>query len=109
MFRRSWGAGQRHLRLLDKINKQKILFKAVRKIKKVETISENFQLEDIPLVTKFKKNLNLINNYSEAIKTSETIFICNHTSGHFKIANKSAESNKAIFVESSFTVKKNSF
>lgn len=102
------GAGQRHLRLLDKINKQKIFFKAVRKIKKVETISENFQLEDIPLVEKFK-NLNLSKNYSEAIKTSETIFICNHTSGHFKIANKSAESKKAIFVEKPFYSKKKLF
>ncbi len=55
------GAGQRHLRLLNKHYRNNFQFKAYRHLKKVETINEKFEIENIPLSEKYKNVFFLIN------------------------------------------------
>lgn len=102
------GAGQRHLRIIDKLKFSKKLF-SYRALKKIESLTKNFKLQNIPLEKKYK-NLKLFNNQKNSLqKIMNDSFVCNHTKGHYLLVEKNLIANRNVFVEKPFFCKQKQF
>lgn len=96
------GAGQRHLRFLQRYFKDKLNFFAYRKKNKVQYITNNFKLTRIPLSKKYK-NIKFLTSYKKSLNQKvDYAFVCGPTSKNYSIVKDCIEKKRNIFVEKPF-------
>lgn len=103
------GAGQRHLRFLQKYFKHKINFLAYRAKNKVQYITKNFKLTGTLLSEKYK-NIIFLKSYKKSLSQKvDYAFICGPTSKNFFVVRDCINKKRNIFVEKPFILSLKNF
>lgn len=102
------GAGQRHLRIINKLRFRKKLF-AYRLLKKVNSLTAKFRLLKTPLEQKYK-NLFIIDNLNNSFKKKiNDAWISNCSNQHYYYTKQNLLVSRNVFVEKPFLCSKKEF